>query len=116
MLVEQREGGSLQHRDARLLEGVFEFSEKTAQEVMTPAHPYGALDADLTVEAAADQVAVQWPFALSTIPSRSTTSSVWCTPRPFGRTPLQARSTIRVIMRPPLSCQGPGKWKTYWPT
>ncbi|HTG49066.1 MAG TPA: CNNM domain-containing protein, partial [Gemmatimonadales bacterium] len=37
MLVEQStEGGSLLRQDARLLEGVFEFSEKTAQEVMTP--------------------------------------------------------------------------------
>ena len=42
MLVEQStEGGSLLKEDARLLEGVFEFSEKTAQEVMTPAHPDG---------------------------------------------------------------------------
>ncbi|MEP6474246.1 MAG: CNNM domain-containing protein, partial [Gemmatimonadota bacterium] len=37
MLVEQsQEGGSLETTDARLLEGVFEFSEKTAREVMTP--------------------------------------------------------------------------------
>ena len=37
MLVEQsEEGGTLGKEDARLLEGVFEFSEKTAQEVMTP--------------------------------------------------------------------------------
>jgi putative hemolysin len=59
MLVEQsEEGGSLQQQDARLLEGVFEFSEKTAQEVMTPRTQMAALEADLTVEAAADQVAI----------------------------------------------------------
>ena len=37
ILVEQSgESGSLEPGDARLLEGVFEFSEKTAEEVMTP--------------------------------------------------------------------------------
>jgi CBS domain containing-hemolysin-like protein len=59
MLVEQsEEGGSLQQEDARLLEGVFEFSEKTAQEVMTPRTQMAALEAELSVEAAADQVAI----------------------------------------------------------
>jgi CBS domain containing-hemolysin-like protein len=59
MLVEQsQEGGSLLQEDARLLEGVFEFSEKTAQEVMTPRTQMAALEADLSVEEAADQVAI----------------------------------------------------------
>lgn len=58
MLVEQsEEGGSLGTEDARLLEGVFEFSEKTAQEVMTPRTQMVALERDLTVESAADVVA-----------------------------------------------------------
>ena len=58
MLVEQsEEGGSLLKGDARLLEGVFEFSEKTAQEVMTPRTEMIALPAELTVEQAADEVA-----------------------------------------------------------
>jgi CBS domain containing-hemolysin-like protein len=58
MLVEQStEGGSLLKQDARLLEGVFEFSEKTAQEVMTPRTQMVALEADLPVERAADVVA-----------------------------------------------------------
>lgn len=58
ILVEQsEEGGSLGTQDARLLEGVFEFSEKTAEEVMTPRTEMIALEADLTVEAAADAVA-----------------------------------------------------------
>jgi CBS domain containing-hemolysin-like protein len=58
MLVEQsQEGGSLLKQDARLLEGVFEFSEKTAQEVMTPRTEMIALPAELTVEQAADEVA-----------------------------------------------------------
>ena len=58
MLVEQsQEGGSILQRDARLLEGVFEFSEKSAQEVMTPRTQMVAFDGDLTVEEAADIVA-----------------------------------------------------------
>ncbi len=57
MLVEQsQEGGSLQQQDARLLEGVFEFTEKTAQEVMTPRTQMTALASDITVEEAADEV------------------------------------------------------------
>jgi CBS domain containing-hemolysin-like protein len=58
MLVEQsEEGGSLGKEDARLLEGVFEFSEKTALEVMTPRTQIVALERELSVEAAADVVA-----------------------------------------------------------
>jgi magnesium and cobalt exporter, CNNM family len=58
MLVEQStEGGSMLQEDARLLEGVFEFSEKTAQEVMTPRTQMVALEAGLAVEDAADEVA-----------------------------------------------------------
>jgi CBS domain containing-hemolysin-like protein len=59
MLVEQsQKRGKLDADDARLLEGVFEFSEKTAREVMTPRTEMVALPADLTLEEAADQVAV----------------------------------------------------------
>src|SRR5213080_3052534 len=59
MLVEQsRQRGKLDADDARLLQGVFEFSEKTAREVMTPRTEMVALPADLTLEEAADQVAV----------------------------------------------------------
>jgi CBS domain containing-hemolysin-like protein len=59
MLVEQsRKRGKLDADDARLLQGVFEFSEKTAREVMTPRTEMVALPADLTLEEAADQVAV----------------------------------------------------------
>ncbi len=58
ILVEKsEEWGSLGTQDARLLEGVFEFSEKTAEEVMTPRTDVVAIAADATVEAAADVVA-----------------------------------------------------------
>lgn len=59
MLVAQsQKRGKLDADDARLLEGVFAFSEKTAREVMTPRTEIVALPADLTLEEAADQVAV----------------------------------------------------------
>ena len=53
MLVEQsQEGGALLSRDADLIEGVFEFSEKSAKEVMTPRTEIIALDVDATLEEA----------------------------------------------------------------
>lgn len=58
MLVEQSQvGGSMESEDARLLEGVFEFSEKSAEEVMTPRTQIVALPADLPVTQAADVIA-----------------------------------------------------------
>jgi CBS domain containing-hemolysin-like protein len=58
MLVEQsQEAGSLEQHDARLLEGVFEFTEKTAEEVMTPRTEIEALEAELDMRGAADRVA-----------------------------------------------------------
>jgi CBS domain containing-hemolysin-like protein len=58
MLVEQSQArGSLAATDARLLEGVFEFSEKTARDVMTPRTEIVALPVTLTCETAADRVA-----------------------------------------------------------
>ena len=58
MLVEQsQEGGELGEQDARLIEGVFEFTEKVAQDVMTPRTQMAALASDLTVAEAADGVA-----------------------------------------------------------
>ena len=58
MLVEQsRKTGGLGAADARLLEGVFEFSEKNAREVMTPRTAIVALPADASLAEAADRVA-----------------------------------------------------------
>ena len=58
ILVEQsQEHGGLGVQDARMLEGVFEFSEKTAEEVMTPRTEVVAIAGDASVEAAADVVA-----------------------------------------------------------
>ena len=108
MLVEQStEGGSMLQHDARLLEGVFEFSEKTAQEVMTPRTQMKALEADLTVEEAADQVAVarrsRYPVytdSLDEIVGIALAKDVLTALRQKPRDPL------RSIMRPPLFVPG----------
>ncbi len=58
LLVEQStEGGSLGRGDGRLLEGVFEFSEKNAEEVMTPRTQIQSIQEDQSLETAADVVA-----------------------------------------------------------
>jgi CBS domain containing-hemolysin-like protein len=51
IIVEQsQEGGGLQAQDADLLEGVFEFSEKNAREVMTPRTDIDALEINATLD------------------------------------------------------------------
>ena len=51
ILVEQsQEGGVLERQDAALIEGVFEFSEKNAREVMTPRTAIDALDVDAALD------------------------------------------------------------------
>lgn len=58
MLVEQSlKAGALKRSDARLLTGVFEFSEKNAREVMTPRTEIVALAVDDPLTAAADRIA-----------------------------------------------------------
>jgi magnesium and cobalt exporter, CNNM family len=108
MLVEQStEGGSLLQEDARLLEGVFEFSEKTAQEVMTPRTQMVALGASLSLEDAADEVAVarrsRYP-----VYTESLDEIVGVVHAKDILTALRARphDTLRAIMRPPLFVPG----------
>ncbi|HKU60062.1 MAG TPA: hemolysin family protein [Gemmatimonadales bacterium] len=108
MLVEQStEGGSLLQEDARLLEGVFEFSEKTAQEVMTPRTQMVALEADLSVEQAADEVAVarrsRYP-----VHTESLDEIVGVVHTKDILTALRSKpgATVRTIMRPPLFVPG----------
>ena len=58
MLVEQsRDKGDLGVQNARMIEGVFEFTEKNARDVMTPRTQMITLKHDLTLAAAADRVA-----------------------------------------------------------
>ncbi|MBA3553466.1 MAG: HlyC/CorC family transporter [Gemmatimonadales bacterium] len=108
MLVEQStEGGSLLQQDARLIEGVFEFSEKTAQEVMTPRTQIVAIEADRTVEEAADEVAVA---RRSRYPVHATSLDeiVGVVHAKDILTALRSRpgQTVRTVMRPPLFVPG----------
>jgi CBS domain containing-hemolysin-like protein len=108
MLVEQsQEGGSLGQEDARLLEGVFEFSEKTAEDVMTPRTQMVVLDADDSVEAAADSIAragrSRYPVfreslddVVGVVHAKDVLSALRDKPG----------STVRSIMRPPLFVPG----------
>jgi CBS domain containing-hemolysin-like protein len=58
MLVEQAlKSGAMDRDDARLLAGVFEFSEKNAREVMTPRTEMVALPVDEPFAEAADRIA-----------------------------------------------------------
>jgi CBS domain containing-hemolysin-like protein len=58
MLVEQsQKAGRIDRDDARLLAGVFEFSEKNAREVMTPRTDITALPLGETLAEAADRIA-----------------------------------------------------------
>lgn len=50
LVEESHERGDLERRDAALLEGVFEFSEKTAREVMTPRIEIVALPIGATLD------------------------------------------------------------------
>jgi CBS domain containing-hemolysin-like protein len=53
ILVEQsQETGALERQDAALIEGVFEFSEKNAREVMTPRTVIDAMDVETTLDEA----------------------------------------------------------------
>jgi magnesium and cobalt exporter, CNNM family len=57
ILVEQsEEGGVLEPADANMIEGVFEFSEKNAREVMTPRTEIDALAIDSSLEETLDFV------------------------------------------------------------
>jgi len=108
MLVEQStEGGSLLQRDARLLEGVFEFSEKTAQEVMTPRTQMIALEADLSVERAADEVATagrsRYPVFTDSLDE---IVGVVLAKDVLSALRAQPGRTVRQIMRPPLFVPG----------
>jgi CBS domain containing-hemolysin-like protein len=58
MIVKQSgESGQLEDEDVRLIEGVFEFTEKVARDVMTPRTEVVGLPVDVSIRDAADQVA-----------------------------------------------------------
>jgi len=108
MLVQQsRRTGSLGKEDARLIEGVFEFSEKSARDVMTPRTAMIALPADLPLEEAADRVAAagrsRYPVArespddiVGTVHAKAILAGLRA-----GR-----GGTVATVMRPPLFVPG----------
>lgn len=58
MLLEQsQKSGRIARQDVKFIEGVFEFTEKTAKDVMTPRVEVVALEDTLTVREAAERVA-----------------------------------------------------------
>ena len=108
MLVEQsEEGGTLLKGDARMLEGVFEFSEKTAQEVMTPRTQMIGLAADIDIEAAADEVAAERRSRYP-VYTDSLDEIVGVVHAKDELPALRSRpkETVRSIMRPPLFVPG----------
>lgn len=108
LLVEQsREGGRLAKEDARLLAGVFEFTEKNAEDVMTARTQMVTVNADLTLEEAADVVAragrSRYPVSgeslddiVGVVHSKDILAGIRRTPE----------ASVRSIMRPPLFVPG----------
>jgi CBS domain containing-hemolysin-like protein len=57
LLKQSQKSGRIAREDVKLIEGVFEFTEKTAKDVMTPRTRVVALEEDLSVRDAARRVA-----------------------------------------------------------
>lgn len=57
LLKQSQKSGRIAREDVKLIEGVFEFTEKSARDVMTPRTDVVALEEDLTVREAAARVA-----------------------------------------------------------
>lgn len=108
IMVEQSgRAGSLEREDARLLEGVFEFSEKSAIEVMTPRTDMVAVAADSSVDAAADVVAragrSRYPVYGASLDDIVGVVHAKDVLRALREAP---DSPVRSIMRPPLFVPG----------
>jgi CBS domain containing-hemolysin-like protein len=108
MLVEQsRRTGDLGSQDARMIQGVFEFSEKNARDVMTPRTQIVALPITLSLSEAADRVSAagrsRYPVyreSLDDIVGTVHAKDILRTLRSGGEQTLQA------ILRPPLLVPG----------
>jgi CBS domain containing-hemolysin-like protein len=108
MLVEQsRRIGDLGSQDARMIQGVFEFSEKNARDVMTPRTQIVALPLALSLSEAADRVGAagrsRYPVyreSLDDIVGTVHAKDILRALRSGGEQALQA------ILRPPLLVPG----------
>lgn len=108
MLMEQsEEEGKLPEKNARMLEGVFEFSEKTAEEVMTPRTEIVALQADATVEAGADLAAEskksRYPVYQETLDE---ITGIVHTKDLLVAVRQRPRALLKELLRPPLFVPG----------
>ena len=110
MLVQQSgKTGRLGAQDARMIEGVFEFSEKNAREVMTPRTRMVALPATLSLANAADRVAAagrsRYPVYRESLDDIVGTVHAKDILRAL-RGPEQGDRTLEGILRPPLFVPG----------
>jgi CBS domain containing-hemolysin-like protein len=109
MLVQQsRRTGHLDAQDARMIEGVFEFSEKNARDVMTPRTQMVALPLSLSLSEAADRVAAagrsRYPVykeSLDDIVGTVHAKDILRAIRSGG-----TDATLQTILRPPLLVPG----------
>ena len=109
MLVEQsRRTGDLGSQDARMIQGVFEFSEKNARDVMTPRTQIVALPLSLSLSEAADRVGAagrsRYPVyreSLDDIVGTVHAKDILRALRTAGD-----GQTLQAIMRPPLLVPG----------
>lgn len=108
MLVEQtRQTGRIDALDARMIEGVFEFSEKSARDVMTPRTEMVAFPVTLALEEAADRVA-QAGRSRYPVYRASLDDVVGTVHAKDLLAALRARDgrTLETILRPPLFVPG----------
>jgi CBS domain containing-hemolysin-like protein len=110
MLVQQSgKTGRMGAQDARMIEGVFEFSEKNAREVMTPRTRMVALPATLSLADAADRVAAagrsRYPVYRESLDDIVGTVHAKDILRAL-RGPEQGERTLEGILRPPLFVPG----------
>jgi len=113
MLVEQtRKTGRLGSQDARMIEGVFEFSEKNAREVMTPRTRMVGLPVTLSLTDAADQVAAagrsRYPVYRESLDDIVGTVHAKDILRALRGKPDERETvqTLETILRPPLFVPG----------
>lgn len=105
MLVEQaRAAGQIEKSPARLLTGVFEFSEKSARDVMTPRTQMVALEAADTIAAAADRIAAtgrsRYPVFRESPDDIAGIVHAKDILAALRRAPGEAPATVEALMRP----------------
>ena len=94
MMVEQiEERGEIEEHDAALLEGVFDFSEKSAREVMTPRTDIVAIPVDATLDEAV-RIAAEEEFSRYPVFDETIDDILGI---------VLAKDLLRVVARPPAA-------------